>query len=244
MTTVRVIPLDPDHARVLNIALIGERRSDPAVDAAWDAMRRESPALFDGPIVLVDPPTVSLPTLRGELATYRHAATAGATGRRVRSLGVKGLLLARDRAGAPHTLVGLRSSSTRIYPGLWELAPAGSVEPPGRGAATITLAAMIETLRVESNEELGLDLPASACTPIALIDDDQASSVDILFRCDLAANIERLPPPCAGHEIPSSEYAAVQWVPVGELPGWLRRSADAIAPPTAQIVRWLADAFA
>lgn len=98
---------------------------------------------------------------------------------------------------------------------------------------------MVEALRKEGQEELGLELPAEALVPVALVDDPDASSVDVLLRGELNATIESLRPPCRIGERSHGEYAAAEWVPVAELPGWVARSPGAIAPPTAAVIDWL-----
>ncbi|MBY0262853.1 MAG: hypothetical protein K2Q20_10940, partial [Phycisphaerales bacterium] len=99
-------------------------------------------------------------------------------------------------------------------------------------------------LRQEALEEIGIDLAATECTPIALVDDDFASSLDVLFRCVLppAPRLPRRTCPVALDAI--GEYAATEWVPVDRLADWVHRSPDAIAPPTAAIVAWIASIIA
>lgn len=244
MHRVRIIPLDPADARTLDVEVAGRHAADPATDAAWASLRQGNPTLFDGPIILVEPPSASTAKLRGRHATYSHVATTSLTRHHARSLGVKALTLARDRSGTEHALVGLRASSTRIYPGLWELAPAGSVVPPSADATAISLPVMIDALRQEALEEIGIDLATAECTPIALVDDDVASSLDVLFRCVLSPAPKLPRRSCAVALDAIAEYAATEWVPVDRLADWTNRSPDAIAPPTAAIVAWIASTVA
>jgi ribonuclease P protein component len=232
---VRVIPLSVAQAGGLRVRITGTRAADGAVDAAWDAMRRANPALFDGPALLVDAPASGVGELVAQRATYRHVAALRASDA-ARLLGVKAIVIAPSASGAPRALVGLRSSSSRVYAGMWEFVPAGTVAPPAPPAAGLGVDALIEALQAEAREELGLDLPASACTPVALVDDPDARSLDVLLLCRLVTPVERMPRACAAASADTREHAAIEWADVPSLPAWAGASPSAVAPPTRAII--------
>jgi hypothetical protein len=121
----------------------------------------------------------------------------------------------------------------RIYPGLWENAPAGAVEPPSApglwGAEHLA-----RTLAKEEHEEVGWDLGPGGFRPIALVEDPRARSVDVVLRRDLAASPT---PPCRRDH--RGEYADLRWVPVHTLPPWLGTSSGIASPPTLALLRFL-----
>ena len=115
-----------------------------AIDHLWEELRRTNPRLHDGPILLTSPedcattvrflrtvvPGNPTPTpFVARRASYKTLATAADVGLDVRALGVQALLTAHDKSGVEHLLLGRRGSETRIYQGLWENAPSGTISP-------------------------------------------------------------------------------------------------------------------
>ncbi len=211
-----------------------------AIDLVWAELRQASPRLFDGPIVLTDTgaavlgaaPLDKLPARR---ATYKTLATAADVGMTVRALGVQALVLARDAAGVEHILLGRRSSEVRKYPGLWENAPSGSVPPPPAAEQSVSLPHLARTLIAEGIEELGLSLSAVDMTCIALLDDAEAASLDVVLRVNLPHPINPKSLPCPATD-GRWEYADAAWVPVAQLKGWVESNAHAISPPALAVL--------
>lgn len=214
-----------------------------AIDLVWAELRQASPRLFDGPIVLTDTgaavlgaaPLDNLPARR---ATYKTLATAAEVGMTVRALGVQALVIARDAAGVEHILFGRRSSEVRMYPGLWENAPSGSVPPPPAAEQSVALPHLARTLIAEGIEELGISLGAAAMTCIALLDDAEAASLDVVLRVDVGEPINPKARPCPATD-GRWEYADTAWIAVADLPTWVAANADAISPPTRAMLGWL-----
>lgn len=123
----------------------------------------------------------------------------------VRPLGVKGVV---EREG--QYLMGRRSQRVASYRGLWEFAPAGSVEPPHQPP---------EVIRSELLEETGLELLHEP-VPIAAIFDPVLRCWELVYRLH-TANSEFNPR--------TSEYSELQWRHENDLPGELSAIAQQIA---------------
>lgn len=116
----------------------------------------------------------------------------------VRALGVKAIVLAGDCA-----LLGQRSDRVAAYPGCWEFAPGGGVEP-GRDPRDMIV--------VELGEETGLSLePGDRVTARAVLFDDSVRSWEIVY-------VIRLREPRALLAA-SDEYRSLRWVEVSSLKG-------------------------
>jgi hypothetical protein len=208
-----------------------------AIDAAWQALRAQNHRLFDGPILLAE--------RRGDHvslrpSTYRHLATAPQLSASLRAFGVQGLLIARDARDTPHLLLARRSGEVRIYAGLWENAPSGTVSlPPATSApGHLDTSALIHALAAEGTEELGLDITHAPATPIALLDDAEANSLDVVLRIDLPGPINPRTLPCStSHN--RWEYADTAWIALPDLEPWCTKNAHAISPPTRTLLSWL-----
>lgn len=210
------------------------------VERAWGELRSRNPRLFDGPVVLVD---LGMLRDRGALhacrGTYKTLATAESLGRDdVRALGVQGLVMARDGAGEVCLLLGRRGGDVRIYPGLWENAPSGTVEPT-RGSE-IGVAELLAALAEEGDEEVGIDLHAGRARCVALVDDAMARTVDVVVRVELEETITSRVIACQDQECGIGEYTMAAWSPMGEVVGWVEREAGIVSPSTRALVRWIA----
>ncbi|QOI99280.1 MAG: hypothetical protein HRU70_01755 [Phycisphaeraceae bacterium] len=203
----------------LSVRLAGDATPPVGSDAAWARACAANPRLHDGPLLAVVRAEPGL--IVCERSTYRSFVTGLAIGVPVKSLGVSGLLWTRD-AGRIEILMGRRATGVRLYAGLWETAPRGSVRPPPTsGSADLPPDFLAHELRQESLEELGLVPWGTAPSPIALVHDDHARSLDAV----LAAEIQRDPAPAAA----SWEYSHIQWMP-WESPSPI--TPDTLSPPT------------
>lgn len=252
---VRVWTIAPENASGLSMTL-SERApgdssaTDPlvehrlAIDASWALARAANPRLYDGPIVLVDADSALL--AQGRLvcrpSSYRTlvaADTLEALGTRIRALGVQGLVIGRDRDGDKCLLFGRRGPETRVYPGLWENAPSGTVAPPQMlrtGDGRIGLEHLRAALCDEGLEELGIDLSRCVMTPAAIIDDPLAHSIDVVLRVDVTQQIDPRQRPCPTSDAGAWEYLDLAWVPIARVADWLARSRHAISPPTLALL--------
>lgn len=213
----------PHHDQALEVA----------TERAWQRLCAANPRLHDAPIWSVEhvsrtqlrsnrdaqtPPAtpggvdgsigLSLairPARYRQLATQRQPELIGLPGlRRVRLLGVKGFIIARDHAGRPHVLFARRHPDTRVYPGLWEIAPGGGVnphephelDPCSDGSLVPDETDLLRTLREELDEELGLPWDSTIASHHLLggVDDTQADSFDLIYALHWAGTIDPAAP--------------------------------------------------
>ncbi len=225
------------------------RDAQPWTDAherAWLTLQAQSPRLHDGPIWSVVEARAEKLAVRPEqykrLAVQAEPGEGGVVGvgdLGVRMLGVKGLLLGQEQgSGTQRLLIARRSSQTRVYQGLWELAPGGGVDV----RRALSPQVILDTLAQELEEELAMTLPP-ACTPRAhaLVIDPIALSVDILLRVDWP-----LPVPASGRATCAAgacatgpgmwEYADAVWISRDELRAFVGRGVHALTPPTLAVL--------
>lgn len=218
----------------MNVRVLPARVPDTGhgarVAAEWGRLRTANPRYHDGPILVLE----SLNPLTVRRDTYRTLATAAAVDPSVRSLGVQGVVVGRDRAGVEHVLFGRRSSETRIYGGLWENAPSGGVAGPP-GCERLTLPDFVAALRDEGLEELGLDLADAAVTPLCLLDDPRAFSIDLVLGVRPRGVIDPRSLPCPASDGGRWEYIDAAWVGRAEAGVWVGREPGAFSPSTSAL---------
>lgn len=166
----------PAQLSVVEGRFVPEGVALDAVDAAWDALRRRVPRAHDGPLLHVLGTSrnghggVSIHCIQ---SSYRfHAVGKEGLDTGIRPLGVKGITFAGDG----RVLVGRRGDGTLNYAGLWEFAPAGTLEP-GVDPATMILR--------ELREETGWSALAPPAVR-ALLFDPVARSWELVFALDAA----------------------------------------------------------
>jgi len=200
---------------------------------AWAELCDANPSLHDGPIWTVDDATAGQLTVRK--ARYRHLALqrhADMEDLGIRLLGVRGITVAM-RAGEPHILIARRGWRVRIYPNMWETAPAGGVD----AHADLSEQLAAQTLVNEARQELGVDAASSLSSVrfVALLHDPTAQSVELVAVLAWPVPLDedwRLPP----HREEAWEYSAAKWVPLTRIPRLMSAaSSSEIAPPA----RWV-----
>lgn len=211
------------------------------IDAVWEELRRGNDRLYDGPILRAVSVDVESGSLLCRRETYRVLAASARLGLGVRQLGVMGVITGRDSAGREHVLLARRAAQTRIYPGLWELAPSGGVTPPPLNVPRIGSRELSAALADEAEEELALDLSGQDGAAIAVLRDVHACSDDIVLRIELTGPIDprRGVCPASNDAADRWEYLDVAWVAMGDLRGFVDEHRSAIAPPTRALLRWL-----
>lgn len=219
----------------------GRAATDPGTEeriaAAWRRMTGANPRLFNGPILSVrgfDPAPDGRPggVLHAAVDEYRRLAVQPEVPTGTRQLSVTGLLVARDSGGREHVCLGRRSHQTRMYGGLWELAPSGGVDPPGAGAGSLGGEDLWRALVREIEEELALPATPEPVEIVALIADPASFSVDALVRAEVPMPAESLIARARGassHE--RWEYESVRWVPLADLLAFI--AAEPVIPPLA-----------
>lgn len=218
-------------------------REAQEIDRLWLAARETTPRLFDGPMLVLHEDRVLRGSLAARRATYKHLVGAAAIAQPVRALGVQGLVTARDAVDIEHVLLGRRSSETRIYGGMWENAPSGTLHARP-DARNLTGREIIGVLAEEGLEELGIDLTKlsdDAVTWVAMLEDATACSDDFLLRIDLGKGVEMRRLPCVINAGEQWEYIDAAWIAVNQLQEFVAtaQARGAISPPTVELFRWL-----
>ncbi len=207
-----------------------------AVDACWARLRAANPRLHDGPILGVRRFDAAAARLVCEPERYRRFAVGAELPLGVEAVGVSGLITRSGRTADddPEVLLACRGAGVRIYAGLWESAPRGGVPPPDGlleppGPRELSLADFARALADEADEELGAAsdarLPMPALTPVAIVRDAGARSLDVVLAGHLTGRAAGAWIEVAGR---GWEYAAIAWTPIPELP---RRPDLPLSPP-------------
>lgn len=231
-----------------------------AMEERWRLMCAENPRLHDGPLLQVDEIDAGGGVVLASRGSFKPmAAQSAGLELGVFGLGVKGLLIGRDRRGRAHALIARRGSQTRVYQGQWEIAPAGGVEPPPmpahgreRGGAraearewvepvTTELGeqAVREALCVEAEEELGLTLAPEGLRAVAIVRDAVAHSCDVIVRGDWPGVIDPRAGLCT-RGCAAWEYVDSAWLALDELGAFERDNPGAMVGPARAALRWFA----
>lgn len=194
------------------------------VERVWGEMRGANPRLYSGPILAV----TGIDAARGEITarrdTYQRLVVQPRVPTGVRQLSITAVVV-RTGAKGPEVLLGRRSAQTRMYAGMWELGPAGGVEPP-QGAGEIGHGALMDELRREAREEAGLGVSGEG-RPLGIAYDARAESYDVVLLVGFAGQSPER----------SWEYQELRWLPLGEAGRFERERAGEIIPPTRAVLR-------
>lgn len=192
--------------------------TDPAVEGRWAELLRDNPRLFDGPILSVERMDLAAGTLSCRREGYKRLAVQPEVPTGVQLLSVTGILTARSRPGIDHVLIGKRGRQTRVYGGMWELAPSGGIEPPSPDATRLDWSGILDQLASELAGETGLTTPIEAPFLLGAIRDPEAFSLDLAVRASFSRPVEYLRPARANWE-----YAETRWLPLTEIPAFAAR---------------------
>lgn len=214
----------------------GDASDAAAVEAAWARMTAANPRLFDGPILSL----ASFDPGAGRVAcrreTYKRLSVRGAVDTGVVLVAVNAVLIARDAGGEEHVLLGRRSPQVRMYGGMWELAPAGGLDPPAEDCATLGPAALRAQLRRELREEAGLDHGLDDAAPIAFYSDAAATSFNIVLRVELRTPLAALTAAAGDRHW---DCDAVTWLARADAPAFDRERAGDLIAPTRALLRFI-----
>lgn len=260
----------------LEVAWSPEPHADPdpaATERAWRTLTSRFPQMFDGPISAADRFAPGSPVVRARPSSYKPYAAGVESGassspddpthsRRPTLFAVTGVVISRDESGVERILLARRGGATWLYVGMWELAPAGGLPPPGAEAldgARWRTDALANHLLTELEEETGASLAAGAGldrpfapTPIALVHDALVRSLDVVLRLDVGPEFaERI----ASHAAPGNpgapapgtsgavhehgEYSRLDWTPLADLPRFIADRPGQVIPPTIAVLRAL-----
>ncbi|MFI4882722.1 MAG: NUDIX hydrolase [Phycisphaerales bacterium JB064] len=227
--------LELPERRGLRLEVRGAMPSqDPAIEAAWQAACSANPKLFDGPILSVRGIDAGGGVIHAAADRFSHVV-CNRPGRSMATtiLSVTGVIES-SIGNRPCVLLARRGRSTRSYPGMWEFAPAGGLHVPERRGA-LGLGHVLETLRTELAEEVGVTAHLEQARAVALVADADARSLDIIVRAHIAgpAPVLRI-----GGEH-AWECSEARWVFVDEVASFLRDAEGGVIEPTLEIARWL-----
>lgn len=227
----------------VRIAIGPEAMRDDAtrgrVDAAWREHARTHPRDYDGMILAFDGYDEGSRTMRARRERYRYLAVGAGAGCGTRLLAVTGVVTGVDQDGDECVLLGRRSGETRIYGGLWELAPSGGVKCPAESVTELSIGDVRRALMEEGLEELGVSLEEAEVRALALVGDDEAASEDVLLRVRLRGAINSRWMACRTQDAGAWEYVDTAWVPIERLGAWVRERPGAVIPPSVAVLRWL-----
>jgi len=181
----------------------------PAIEARWNALRQDTPRLFDGPITAIDRPSPGAAHFIWRRCSYK-ALTCAPDSIAPIQLAVTGVLRAPDAA----LLIARRAQAVRAYPGMCEFAPAGGVEPPPDAASPITLSTIQRQCAAECEQELGPTIRAIAsdftsARPIGAVLDHEARSLDIVLLAPLTSKPD-IPRDPRNWEVSSARWLSPQ----------------------------------
>lgn len=211
--------------------------NDDLVDAAWQELVSTNPRLYDGPILVVE--RIEGPVIYVRRDRYRTLATASMLNRSVRALGVQGVVIGRDSTGKAHLLCGHRSPDTRIYGGMWENAPSGSVTLQ-ESVTELRVPDLTQVLLTEGLEELGFDFSNAAVRSLGVLDDPFARSLDVVLELDLYDAINPRVAMCVYAADRRWEYIDSKWIALRIARGWADNHRNAVSPPTLELLARLA----
>lgn len=221
----RVFEVEP----ALRVALSGGRppldaSTERAVEQIWRAARAANAALFNGAVFSVD--AISRQELLGHWTEYRRIVA------RLRVPDLVGLPPVRPLAVAglvecPDGIVFGRRPPGAVYQaGLWQLAPAGNVDPLAEADGHIDIKA---ALAFELREELGLlSDTVSVTNPLCMIEHPTVGVLDLCIPLRT-----RLPAPAirqAHATLGDGEYPELAIVPRAALDRFVAEQGTALAP--------------
>lgn len=216
-----------------------DARTEAAVEARWADLVASNPRMFNGPLLSVAGADLASGAVECVRDDFKHLAVQDRVRTGVEILAVSGVLVARDRAGREHVMLGKRGVQTRVYGGLWELGPSGGMPLPREGVSELGLDDFVEHLREETREEAGIEIGGAFCTCAGFCRDFVARSLDVMVRVELRERVEEV-----ASRARDWEYEDVRWVAVDEVEGLDRRLGAGIIAPTRAFFRvmgWAGD---
>ncbi|MEN0019282.1 MAG: hypothetical protein AAF747_00195 [Planctomycetota bacterium] len=238
-----VLPLSCELEE-LTLILDSAEASEPttAQRTEWDRRTDSNRRLFNGSILAFAGFDADTRVVHARRDTYQRLITqhTDADAERVVHLSVTGVLLAKDADERVHVLLGKRSNEPAVYPGMWEFAPSGGIDPPSRALADLDTPLdgtdVWRQLDVEMQEEL--DLPGSPDPGRieGIVLDHAIPSADILVVVRFARLLEDMM--AAADERGNWEYATTRWIALDDIAEFDRRENELIIPPARAVFRY------
>ena len=202
-------------------------RTIAAVENRWEELVAANPRMFNGPLLTVVGADLESGLVECRRGDFKHLAVQDKVSTGTEILAVSGVVIARDRAGREHVLLGRRARQTRVYGGMWELGPSGGMPVPPDGVGDLCLDDFVRHLDEEMREEVGLELEGARCVCAGFCRDFIAHSLDVMVRVEVRQAVEDLPSASRDWE-----YEEVRWIALDDIGEFDRAHADQIIPPT------------
>lgn len=226
MKRVRVEPLNGAITiEVRRAALPTSTEQHALTEEAWQTLCAQNPRYFDGRILSFESYDAARGTVTARDVAYRLHAVRSTVNSGVAFFGVTGLLRVAGRY-----MIGKRADSVHDYPGQWEFAPCGGIDPPPAGQDILSPDEIAQELRREAREELGIDLSATDPAPIALVHDEPVGSTDLMMLIDLSNQ-----PVTTGNW----EYAETRWLTLIEIQALQGAEDESVIPTTLAVADYL-----
>jgi hypothetical protein len=198
---------------------------EDAVVRCWEAaQQRAGGRLFDGTVFSVTrlgAGEIAARAVPYRLAVAAYADPSLAAALDIRPLAVCGVLRMRDGV-----LFGRRQTGATYEAGLWQMPPAGSVDPSARRGSVIDAEAMI---RDELREEIGLSWDrVSGCRPFCVVTHPGSLVHDLGFVMATEAGFAEVQALAAA--LPVAEYSELVAVPDSELAAFLDARKGQVVP--------------
>ena len=214
--------------------LVRDAKTSAAVEARWSELCAANPRMFNGPLLAVAGADLPSGVIECRRDDFKHLAVQDRVKTGVEILAVSGVVIASDRAGREHVLLGKRGRQTRVFGGMWELGPSGGMPLPREGVSEIGLADFGAHLAEEMREEVGLDLGGAACACVGFCRDFVAHSLDVMLRVEVSERVEDL----VTRER-DWEYEDVRWLAIDEIAVFDRDHESEIIGPTRAFWRMI-----
>ena len=182
-------------------------------DERWHDLLAANDRLHDGPVLSADELDPGTGRIVAHPDTYARLAVRPEVDTGVVALAVGGVLSAVDEAGREHVLLIRRHEKTRLYPGMWEVGPAGGIDP-APGVGTLGFADLLAELPRELDEEAGLREPLTDARVALVYRDNHAHTIDVVIRATFGSTVERLRAVAGETEWDAAE---ARWVPLDDL---------------------------
>lgn len=179
---------------------------DAASEELWAGLCENNPRLFDGPILSF----VRLEgrTIHARVESYKRLVTHQPG---VCHLSVTGVLeRASQQEQTRSVLMGLRSESSGVHPGMWELVPSGGLEVPRDDQ--ISGDAFMAQLIGELHEEVGLNWSLESPRILGLVIDPTVPSCDVVIRASVPGDMGTTQNILSAG---SWEHTELRWVQLG-----------------------------
>jgi len=203
------------------------------IQAIWDEeIQRRSTKLFNGEIVSVM--SVDETSIVGRRAEYRWLLAQSRDQSffpwfQVRPLAVTGILTCPEGV-----VIGRRSASVFQFPGLWELAPSGSVDVVKEDSNIDLLAQLMQEL----HEEIGLSSSeVTGIEPLAIACDIDSQVFDVCFVLNTATRWARISELFGANA--NTEYDHLDILPVDQIAAFLGKNRASTTPLTLSLLQLL-----